>query len=199
VNTRSLGRAIASTVDRMLTASRSAPRSHLTCLSGERLDLHNFRGRPVLVKFHRFSGCPVARHQIDQFIARLPELTGAGVEMIIVLHSSADKVAPNFAERSGLHIVADRDKTLYRAWACTFDRRRLLSPASWRATLAALRHGYLPQPTRFQGGVVGIPADFLIDGAGLIAEAHYGRHFGDSWTVDDVLARLSTGTLQRGS
>jgi peroxiredoxin len=194
VKTRSLGQAVASTVDNMLTTSQPAPRFDTTCLSGDSLDLDDLRGRPVLVKFHRFSGCPVARHQIDQFVARLPELTGAGVQTIIVLHSSAEQVAPNFAEQPGLHIVADRDKTLYRAWACAFDRRRLLSPASWRATMAAFGRGYLPQPTRFQGGVVGIPADFLVDRDGVIAEAHYGRHFGDSWTVDDVLARLSTGT-----
>jgi peroxiredoxin len=174
----------------MITKDQIAPSIDSPSLSGKRIDLAAFRGRTVLVKFHRFSGCPVARRQIDELIEQQPLLAAAGVETVVVLHSSADKVAPNFTEAPGLHIVPDRDKGLYSAYDCEFAWGKLISPASWGATFGSFAHGYFPQATRFHGGVIGVPADFLIDGAGTVAAAHYGRHFGDSWTAADVLAQL---------
>gem|GEM_PF-4964567 len=43
---------------------------------------------------------------------------------------------------------------------------------------------------RFQGGIIAVPSDFLINEQGVIAALHYGKHFGDTWTVNDVLAKV---------
>ncbi len=40
-----------------------------------------------------------------------------------------------------------------------------------------------------KGGRSGLPADFLVDGEGVVLAAHYGTHADDSWSVDDVLDR----------
>jgi hypothetical protein len=52
--------------------------------------------------------------------------------------------------------------------------------------------GYFPQFNRFEGGVVGLPSDFLVDKTGRIIDVHYGKHFGDSWTVSDVLSKVDS-------
>jgi hypothetical protein len=36
--------------------------------------------------------------------------------------------------------------------------------------------------------VLGLPADFLIEPGGRVIAAKYGRHAGDQWSVDEVLA-----------
>ncbi|MBV9194038.1 MAG: hypothetical protein JO168_07810 [Solirubrobacterales bacterium] len=138
----------------------------------------------MLVEFHRFSGCPIARCQVDDLIEAQQALSTAGIETIVVLHSSEEKMNPNFDEVPGLHLIADREKRLYRAYQAEFRWRKLFSLASWRATFA---RGYFPQITRFQGGILGVPCDFLIDEHGTLAAAHYGTHFGDSWTAADAL------------
>jgi peroxiredoxin len=176
----------------MLTKNQLAPAIRTTSLSGQPVDLSVLRGKRVLIKFHRFSGCPVARRQIDDLIKRQDELNRAGIETIVFLHSSAAKILPNFQEVPGLHIVADRQKAFYQAYQLRFLWRKLFAAASWRATFSAFIRGYFPQFNRFEGGIVGIPSDFLVDTTGRIIDVHYGKHFGDSWTVSEVLSKVGS-------
>ena len=39
-----------------------------------------------------------------------------------------------------------------------------------------------------EGGVLGLPADFLINADGKIVASHYGRYAYDQWSVDELLA-----------
>jgi len=174
----------------MLTKNQLAPASRTTSLSVQPIDLSTLRGREGLIQLHRFSGWPDARCQIDDLIKRQDELNAAGIETIVFLHSSAAKMLPNFQEVPGLHIVADRQKAFYREYQSRFLWRKLFSPASWRATFSAFTKGYFPQFNRFEGGVVGLPSDFLVDKTGRIIDVHYGQHFGDSWTVSEVLSKV---------
>ena len=182
----------------MLKTKQCAPEINATSLSGRVIDLRDLKGKKVLVKFHRFSGCPIARRQVDDLIKAQEALGSAGIETIVVLHSSADKMHPNFDEVPGLHLVADPAKSLYRAYQAEFSWRKLFSLASWRETFASWVRGYFPQFTRFQGGILGVPCDFLVDERGMLAATHYGSHFGDSWTAADAL-RAATVRLADGS
>jgi peroxiredoxin len=128
----------------MLSKKQPAPPIDAVSLSGRPLDLGEFHGKKVLVKFHRFSGCPVARRQIHDLIEDQHALNAAGIETIVVLHSSQEKMRPNFDEVPGLHLIADPGKALYRAYQAEFLWRRLLSPMSWRETFASFARGYLP-------------------------------------------------------
>jgi peroxiredoxin len=177
----------------MLSTQQPAPPINTVSISGRPIDLSEFRGKKVLVKFHRFSGCPIARRQIHDLIEGQEALNAAGIETIVVLHSSEEKMRPNFDEVPGLHLIADPDKTLYDAYQAEFLWRRLLSVATWAETLVSFARGYLPQFNRFQGGIIGVPCDFLLDTNGTIIATHYGRHFGDSWTAADALQAAAVG------
>lgn len=143
----------------------------------------------MLIKFHRFSGCPVAQSQIREFIERQKELNTAGIETIIFMHSSTHKIQSNFTETGGLHIIPDPQKTFYQLFGSQFSWKALLSFNSWRFTFASVFQGYFPHFNKFEGGITGIPSDFLLDEQSRIVELNYGKHFGDSWTVSDVLSK----------
>ena len=175
----------------MLTRNQIAPTIEARSISDQHIHLRALGGRNVLVKFHRFSACPVARRQIDEFIERQGELNAAGIETVVLLHSSKEKLRRNFREVPGLHIIADRYRTFYRLFQSQFLLKKLFSIASWRETIAALLDGYLPQFQWFEGGMLAVPSDFLLDTRGRIVDLHYGTHFGDSWTVSDVLRKKS--------
>lgn len=175
----------------MLSINQQAPQINAVSIGGDPVDLAALRARgPVLVKFHRFSGCPIAQSQVGDLLQRRPQLREAGIETIVVLHNSVAKVQGVFEEAPGVHIVADREKQIYRAYGARFLWRAMLSVASWGATLRSIARGHLPKPTRFQGGVVGVPADFLVDRSGKIVSLNYGRHYGDSWSADDAVAAV---------
>jgi len=113
----------------MLTTKQPAPPINAVSISGRPVDLSAFRGKKVLVKFHRFSGCPVARRQIHELVEGQEALNVAEIETIVVLHSSEEKLRPNFDEVPALHLIGDPEKTLYHAYQAEFRWRRLLSAA----------------------------------------------------------------------
>jgi peroxiredoxin Q/BCP len=177
----------------MLIQDQPAPDLTVESIGGEHIDLSRLRGKKVLIKFHRFAGCPVARRQIDAFMAQHGELARAGVESIIFLHSSRKNLIATFREAPGVHIVSDEAKIFYRRFHSAFRFQALFAPRSWLATLASFLKGYFPIFTRFEGGILAVPSDILVDENGAIAKVHYGRDFGDTWSADEVVEYARAG------
>jgi hypothetical protein len=103
------------------------------------------------------------------------------------MHSSKNKILANFKEAAGLHIIADKKKVFYRKYHSEFSWKKLFSFPTWRITFISIGKGCFPQFNKFEGGVTGVPSDFLLDENGDIKEQNYGKHFGDSWSVSEVL------------
>lgn len=177
----------------MLNQNQRSPDLTVETIGGRHIDLSRLRGKKVLIKFHRFAGCPVARCQIDEFIAHQRELATAGVESIIFLHSSRKNLIAVFHEAPGIHIVADASKMHYRRFHSEFRLAALFAARSWMVTFASMLKGYFPIFTRFEGGILGVPSDFLIDENGAITKVHYGHHFGDTWSSAQVLKYVGDG------
>jgi peroxiredoxin Q/BCP len=173
----------------MLSKNQLAPEIDANSISDQHIDLSGLRGKKVLIKFHRFAGCPVAQRQIHELIERQDELNAAGIETIVFMHSTKKHILSNFKETPGLHIIPDRQKKFYRLYHSQFLFKKVFSMASWRATLSAIFKGNFPHFNKFGGGITGIPSDFLLDKNGMISDLHYGEHFGDSWTVPEVISK----------
>ena len=171
----------------MLKLNQIAPAIITNSISDQNIDLSGFHGKKVLIKFHRFAGCPVAQYQIHELIKRQNELNTAGIETIIFMHSSKRNILSNFRETPGLHIIADRHKIYYRLYQSQFLLKKLFSIESWRVTFSSIFKGNFPHFNKFGGGILGIPSDFLLDKNGRIVDLHYGEHFGDSWTVSEIV------------
>lgn len=179
----------------MLTKNIPAPGILANSISNQPIDLATLRGKKVHIKFHRFSGCPVSQCQINEFIERQNELNAAGIETIIFMHSSVSKIQSNFREVPGLHIIADKKKFFYERFQSEFSWKGLFSMSSWRATFSSIFQGYFPHFNKFEGGITGKPSDFLLDEQGRIMELNYGNHFGDSWSVSDLLNKLQLSSI----
>lgn len=171
----------------MLQKGQKAPDFTAMSLSQKEIRLSDLKGKMVLMKFHRFSGCPVCRNQFHEFIESSSTLQKAGLETILIMHSSRNKILPNFKENAGISIIPDKRKVLYKLFHSRFKFNKFFSSNSWKATLSAVSRGYFPQFHRMEGGVIGVPSDFLISENGTLTEVHYGNHFGDSWNLETVL------------
>jgi peroxiredoxin len=165
-------------------------------------------GQLVHLQFRRFAGCPVCNLHLRSIARRHDELAAAGVREVAIFHSSAGELRRHAGDLP-FALVADPDKTLYRRFAVEAAPRALLDPRAWLPILRAVAHaawtlvrgGPLP-PLRPQGGRLGLPADFLIDGDGQLLAAHYGAHVDDHWSVDQILAlvlRARSGTTRSPS
>jgi thioredoxin-dependent peroxiredoxin len=174
----------------MLSKNQIAPEIVAESVTGEHIDLYGLKGKKVLVKFHRFSGCPVCQYQVNELIGRQDQLNEAGIETIVFIHSSKEKILPVYKEVPGLHIIADKQKAFYKIYHSGFRWQKIFSFASWRVIFEAFFHGFFPKFDKFDGSVTGIPSDFLLDEKSIIIDLHYGTNFGDTWSVADVLSRL---------
>ena len=73
------------------------------------------------------------------------------------------------------------------------------SPTVMRDYYRALKAGFPPGMLTSDGGITGNPADFIIDGEGRIAFAHYGRHYADSLDARQVAEIRRGAALQFGA
>lgn len=156
------------------------------------LRLADLEGRKVLLCFHRFAGCPACSLSVHEFVARHDELVAAGLTTMMFFHTPIDELR---AQMEGQHapfdILADPDKAFYEAYGVTSGLSALMSPSFMGRSMVAMTKGYLSLPFGKHGGITGRPANFLLDEGGTVLAAHYGRHAGDSWSVDEALAELA--------
>lgn len=112
-----------------------------------------------------------------------------------MFHSPADELREHAANLP-FDVIADPGKDLYRRFGVEASVRALLDPRVWptivRAVAVALPpvlRGRKPTPAaRPSGGRLGQPGDFLIAPDGRTIARKLGRHAGDQWSVDELLA-----------
>ena len=177
-----------------LTAGMKAPRFEATSLGGNSIGLDALRGRMVLLKFYRFATCPVCNLHLRGFIRDYAALDAAGITTVVFFHSPQAKLAGIRTDEAPFPLIPDPQKNLFRLYGVERGWRGMISPAVARDYMRALRAGFSPGLFTSDGGVLGNPADFLVDADGRIVLAHYGRQYADSLTVRDVLEQLRRTT-----
>jgi thioredoxin-dependent peroxiredoxin len=170
-----------------LTIGSTAPKFTVQALGGNTVDLNALHGQAILLKFYRFATCPVCNLHMHRFIQDYAKVKALGLTTVVAYHSCARKLASENIDLPPFDLVADPDKHLFRAYGVETGWAGMYSPAVMRDYYLALRAGFKPGMLTSDGGITGNPADFIIGADGRIAYAHYGRHYADSLTADQVV------------
>jgi peroxiredoxin len=133
----------------------------------------------VHLQFRRFAGCPVCNFHLHTLRKRLADIKAAGIREVAVFHSSTEEMV-HYQGQLPFDCIADPTKALYRAFGVALHPRVLL--AGFRGVLTTRRFY-----KKAENGILGLPADFLIDPKGKIVAAHYGTHAYDNWDADELL------------
>jgi hypothetical protein len=104
--------------------------------------------------------------------------------------SSFIRVKRNFSQGYlPFAVVADPEKLLFEQFRVGSSMWALLHPCAWEKLLQASvskdKPAGNPAPN---GGIWGLPAEFLIAETGIVKAAHYGKHVDDRWSVDELLS-----------
>ena len=156
----------------------------LRAVDGNVVGIPDPDGRHVNLQFSRWAGCPICNLHVASYRRRAPELADAGIAIVMVFHSPAQDIIDLRGDLP-FPLIADPDRILYKRFGVGKSPLFLAHPKAWRAFRREAQQGNKAQ--RVHGGVLGLPAEFLIDPAGNILHAHYGRHADDSLSVDDIL------------
>ena len=141
----------------------------------------------VHLQFRRFAGCPICNLHLQSFVRRDDELKKAGIVEIVFFHSSVAELLP-YQGSFPFDVVGDAERRFYRQYGVGRSIFSLLHPKTWLAMLWGLiTKGRLAVSLTPEGGLLGLPADFLIGTDGLVEAVHYGTHAYDHWSVDQVL------------
>jgi peroxiredoxin len=144
----------------------------------------------IHLQFRRFAGCPICNLHLRTFAKQMPELERAGVRTVAFFHSSAESMMPYQGDLP-FPVVPDLERRWYRTFGVERSMRAVLHPgAAWMGL-----KGLVSVPSSAfagEGGHDGLPADFLIDGAGIIRALRYGAHANDQWSVEEVISVAST-------
>jgi peroxiredoxin len=151
--------------------------------------------RLVHLQFRRFVDCPICNTHIAEFRRRAREIEAAGIEEVIVFHSSP-KAIRSHQKNVPFLMVGDPKKVFYKH----FGVETSLGFISFKGLGAAIRgmaHGHFG--LRLAGGPFGLPADFLIEPSGRIKAVKYGSDAYDQWSVDELLTLAKRGAVQAHS
>ena len=161
-----------------LTPGNPAPEFSLPDAGGKTVSLADFKGRPLALVFSRYVGCPVCQMTTVELTRMAPEFTRAGAALAIVFQSNPERLAA-FAQRQapGAILLGDPEGRVYAAYGVEASLAGYLAPGNLPGIFRAIRQGY--GHGAFEGRETQQPAAFVIDAAGQIRQAHYGRTITD--------------------
>jgi peroxiredoxin len=169
-----------------LKAGQAFPALHTRTIHGQELAIPD-PGRWVHLQFRRFAGCPICNLHLQAFVRRHEEIVGADIVEVVVFHST-DAELLAYQGNFPFAVIGDPLKELYRRYGVETSLAAILHPAAWGAALKGNLSTDKPKmPLMPNGGILGLPADFLVAPDGTLRAAHYGAHADDHWSVDEVI------------
>jgi len=163
-------------------------------LLGRVIKLHDYRGRWLLLSFYRYASCPLCNLRIHTLSQRYKVWQTQGLDMLAVFQSPAEKMQQYVGKQQApFPLIPDPEQRLYVLYGVKCNWAGFLK--AWVTRLpdigrSVLGRGFLPGSV--EGGIHRIPADFVIDPQGRIAEAYYGHDIGDHLPVERIDHLLQT-------
>lgn len=176
-----------------LAVGDTAPTLTARTIQGKPVHIPHLQARYVHLQFRRFAGCPVCNFHLLTMSRRHAEIEAAGIHQVVFFHSSREEML-KYQAQLPFDCVADVDKQHYRAFGVETSGLALLNPRilwSGLRWVLASRRFY----NRAENGILGLPADFLLEMKGRVLASKYGSNADDQWSTDELLrhARVAEG------
>lgn len=172
-----------------LSIGDMAPATTLQTIRGEHLTVPDASARFVHLQFRRFAGCPVCNFHLLSLAGRRKDIEAAGIREVILFHSSQREML-KYQAQLPFDCVADPTKQHYRRFGVQTSGLAVLHPrVFWSGVRWILTTGRFYN--KAENGILGLPADFLVDSRGHVVAAKYGLHADDHWDADELLSLAS--------
>ncbi len=159
-----------------------------TDLSGNTVNLNDYKGQKVLLTFFRKATCPFCNMGLQELIRKHDKLEKEGIKVISLFASPKDEVLQYAGKQNPpFPIIADGDYKIYGKYGVEVSYlgmlKTMLNPIQ---NYKAMTGGFFSLKSMKDDPV--IPADFLIDENQNIHRAYYGKDYDDHISVEEVLA-----------
>lgn len=146
---------------------------------------------PLVLVFIRHLGCPLCRAHCLELRGDFAKFEAAGADLVVVAMGNVDEVAAFRRELElPFRMLADPQQESYRLYG--LPRGSLSSVAGprvwWRGLVSILSFG----AGRIIGDPLQLPGSFVIDGLGVIRQAHHAANSADWLPTEEILTAVRT-------
>ncbi len=171
-----------------LSATQPAPLFIAEDYKGNKIDLESYRGRPVLLCFHRFVGCPVCNLRFHQLESEATYFKSKNLALISIFESSTEHIK-KYAQGDSFYstLIGDKEERIYGIYGVERSMGKVFKGMFKGGAGKAMRGIKLfKQRVSIDGPLDRISADFLIDNNGILLASYYSKHMGDNLPVATI-------------
>ncbi len=177
-----------------LAVGRAAPAFQTVDVFDNQISLAAYTGRPLLLSFYRNGACALCNVRVHQLIQKFPAYHVQGLEMLAIFESPRESILQNVGKQDApFPIVADPTASLYELYGVETSEAKLKAslqnPATQAVIAAAAAAGFALTPEE-GSNFNRMPADFLIDGQGIIRDVVYAEYVGQHLPFEAIEAYL---------
>ena len=184
-----------------LMVGMAAPIFQSVDLFDQPINLQDYRGHWLLLSFYRNAACALCNLRIHELIAKYPKYKQKNVYMLAVFESPRANLLQYVGKQDApFPIIGDPEAYLYNLYAVETSEDKvnatIAAPEGQQRVKEASAAGF--ELTKEPGSnFYRIPADFLIDPAGIIRQAFYSELVGEhlDLTVIDVHLKAHAPTV----
>lgn len=172
-----------------LEKNQAAPSIIAEDIYGKKLDLTSLQGsKKVLISFHRYASCPICNFKIRELVKHYDNLSKSGVEIIVFIESSKDKILAAYKNLEiPFYVIADPENKYYKLYGVRKNTLKIVSGVLNKNTRKMLRENWHTEGERGGEGYTNrMGADFIIDLNGNIEDVQYARFLGDGMNIERV-------------
>lgn len=166
-----------------LKVGQAAPDFKVRDIYDELHSLNRYRGQKLLLSFYRYASCPLCNQRVHRLSKRVTKWREMGLAILAVFESPEERIRQYVGRQEPpFPLIPDPERALYNQYGVESSWFKYVLAAG--PFLGSLLRGFRPGKT--DGKKALVPADFLIDPAGIIQTAFYGRHIGDHVPVETI-------------
>jgi thioredoxin-dependent peroxiredoxin len=174
-----------------LKANDKAPEFELKSAKGETVSLSKYKGKNILLAFFRFAGCPVCNFRIHSLMENYAKLQQQNIEIITVFESGNEVLATYTKDANiPFAVIGDYELSLYKKYGVQKSVLKMMNTMLKKEPKQQMKKGaalFNEKKYKQDGSMTRMPADFLIDSAGKIQIAYYGKFIGDHIPLDEII------------
>jgi thioredoxin-dependent peroxiredoxin len=171
-----------------LHTNQTAPAFSIQDVYGNRINLSEYKGKTVLLTFHRNVGCPICNLRFHELQKQKEYFQSKNIVLIDVYESSQSNMQQYIAEEKFYtNMIPDSNMTLYKLYSIELSAGKLMK-GIFKGAMGKMMKGkkLFRNKISQDGNMTRIGAEFLIDEKGIIKIAHYGKFVGDHLPLEEI-------------
>lgn len=153
--------------------------------SGKPIRLADFAGSKLLISFHRYAACPLCNLHIHELSKNNAELEKQNLKVLAIFRSTAERTLDQYGSREvPFPIAVDPTLNAYRNYGIEYSTPGMLVSFIHPRAMWAFFTGNMPG--KMDGDIRTLPADFLVQSDGKIAQVYYSSNITQHLSLSEI-------------